>query len=82
MDSLGAAAEDAAARITKALGGSLTTASTGSQRELIAAIGDVIEIVTERSRLAHEAHRVISEMRAREQHEWRSAAQPTRADAD
>jgi hypothetical protein len=42
------------------------------------AIGDVIEIVTERSRLAHNAHRLISEIRKREMDGWRrSTAQET-----
>ena len=70
MDGLGAAGEDAADRITAALGGSLTAAETGTQAELVRAIGDVIDIVTERSRLAHEAHRVITEIRNREAIGW------------
>jgi hypothetical protein len=79
MDDLGAAAEDAAARITSALGGSLAAAATGKQAELVRAIGDVIDIVTERSRLAHEAHRVITEIRNAEAKGWnfkRSGGEP------
>ena len=71
MDDLGAAAEDAAARITSALGGNLAAAATGKQAELVRAIGDVIDIVTERSRLAHEAHRVITEIRNTEAKGWK-----------
>jgi hypothetical protein len=66
MESLGVAAEDAAARITNALGGSVTAAPNSERRDLVSAIGDVIEIVTERSKLAHEAHRLIVEMRHRD----------------
>ena len=62
MNQLGADAEDAAARVTKALGGTLAAAD-GPQQDLVTAMGDVIDIVTERSRLAHEAHRLIVEIR-------------------
>jgi hypothetical protein len=66
MDGLGVAAEDAAGRVTAALGGNIAAAAQGDQHALVTAIGDVIEIVTERSRLAHEAHRLISDIRRRE----------------
>jgi hypothetical protein len=62
MDSLGIQGEDAAARVTAAiphLGGDI-------KDELVTALGDVIEIITERSRLAHEAHRVMTEIRRTE----------------
>ena len=62
MNELGAEAEDAAARIAQALGG-LDARFNTQQHELVSAIGDVIEIVTERSNLAHEAHRLITQFR-------------------
>ena len=72
MDDLGGAAEDAAARITSALGASLAAAAPGKEAELVRAIGDVIDIVTERSRLAHEAHRLITEITNTEAAGWKS----------
>jgi hypothetical protein len=44
---------------------------TKDQAELVAAIGDVIEIVTERSNLAHEAYRLITALRRDEAARWR-----------
>ncbi len=72
MDALGEDAEDAAERVTHALGGTLAQSQNANQQQLVAAIGDVIEIVTERSRLAHEAHRMISALRRQESEQWRS----------
>jgi hypothetical protein len=59
MEELGQHAEDAAARVSDAVG------ATGAQAQarLVAAIGDVLEVTTERSRLAHRAHRLIRDMR-------------------
>jgi hypothetical protein len=78
IDSLGRDAEDAAARVTSALGGKLLAWQNADQRQLLTAIGDVIEIVTRRSQLAHEAHRLISDLRRRESDRWRQsgAAKP------
>ena len=72
MDALGAAAEDAAARITKGIAAGTIGTVTAESNDLLAAIGDVIEIVTERSRLAHEAHRLIVNIRTREMDALRS----------
>ena len=68
MDNLGVAAEDAAARVTEALAQTLSTAD--NRTELTTAIGDVIDIVTERSHLAHEAHRLIVAIRSRNSDRW------------
>lgn len=59
-------AEDTAARMTDALGGNLPATPNTDRAKLVSAIGDVIEILRERSRLAHEAHRVIAELRRHE----------------
>jgi hypothetical protein len=58
MEDLGRAAEDAQARVTAAL-----PECRGEAPKLADAIGDVIEVVTERSRLAHEAHRLMRQLR-------------------
>ena len=63
MEDLGVQAEDAAARLTGALSRLPPATSNPDHQQLVGAIGDVIEIVTERSRLAHEAHRLITELR-------------------
>jgi hypothetical protein len=63
MDTLGIAAEDAAARITNALSGVVGAVPLGERHELVSAIGDVIEIISERSKLSHRAHRLITEIR-------------------
>jgi hypothetical protein len=76
MDALGRDAEDAAARLTQVLGGRINVALHPEQQQLLTAIGDVIEIVTERSRLAHEAHRLISELRRREGEGWKAVSDP------
>jgi hypothetical protein len=68
MDNLGVAAEDAAARVTEALAQTLSTAD--NRADLTTAIGDVIDIVTERSHLAHEAHRLIVAIRSRNSDGW------------
>jgi hypothetical protein len=70
MEALGKDAEDAAARVTELLSTRIDTA-VAERENLLMAIGDVIEIVTERSRLAHNAHRLISEIRRREMDGWR-----------
>jgi hypothetical protein len=70
MDSLGAAAEDAAARITQALSETVITTTGAHREQLLTAIGDVIDIVSERSRLAHRAHRLIVAIRARDVGAW------------
>ena len=58
MEVLGGHAEDAAARLTDAVG------STGiASQKLMVAMGDVIDIASERSTLAHQAHRLIIDMR-------------------
>ena len=62
MDSLGIEGEDAAARVTAAI----PHLSGDVKDELVTALGDVLEIITERSRLAHEAHRVMTEIRRME----------------
>ena len=59
MDALGKDAEDAAARIHKAL----HATPLPTNHMLSEAIGDVIAVVTERSRLAHQAHRLVIELR-------------------
>ena len=72
MDALGKDAEDAAARITELLSATLDALSAAEHREkLLTALSDVIEIVTERSRLAHAAHRLIIEIRRGEIDGWR-----------
>ena len=71
MGTLGQDAEDAAERITASLSGSLASEQNTHQQQLVAAIGDVIDINTERSKLAHEAHRVITDLRRRESDRWR-----------
>lgn len=43
MEMLGHDAEDAAARITRALGGNLKATTDPDQQQLLSAIGDVIE---------------------------------------
>ena len=65
MDALGADAEDAAARITNAVRDNLAPTQHSQHQQLLTAIGDVIEIVTERSKLSHEAHRLITQLRGR-----------------
>jgi hypothetical protein len=74
MNDLGAKAEDAAARMAHALGGSLDPTLNTGQHELVSAIGDVIEIVTERSKLAHEAYRLIGEFRRIDTERWQASA--------
>ena len=74
MNDLGAQAEDAAARVARAVGGSLDATLNAGQHELVSAIGDVIEIVTERSKLAHEAHRLITEFRRMDADRWQASA--------
>ena len=59
MEELGRQAEDAKARVTDAIPACQTPAPA-----LVEAIGDVIEIVTERTRLAHEARRLMIQLRA------------------
>jgi hypothetical protein len=71
MNDLGAKAEDAAARIADALGG-VDAAFGTRQHDLVSAIGDVIEIVTERSNLAHQAHRIITEFRRIDTERWQA----------
>ena len=73
MEALGRDAEDAAARVTELLSTSLDATMAEQREKLLMAIGDVIEIVTERSRLAHNAHRLISDIRRREMDGWRRA---------
>src|ERR1051325_11285672 len=73
MDVLGREAEDAAARVTDLLSGELDTSAGEPRQKLLMAIGDVIEIVTERSRLAHHALRLITDIRQREMDGWRRA---------
>ena len=73
METLGRDAEDAADRVTSALGGSFAPGQNRDQQQLVAAIGDVIEIATERSKLAHEAHRVITDLRRRESERWQQS---------
>ena len=63
MEQLGGNAEDAAARVNDALARSLPRIAAEDGRALVSAIGDVIDIVTERSLLAHEAHRLIRDLR-------------------
>jgi hypothetical protein len=58
METLGKDAEDAAARINTAL----RRTKLPADHRLTQAIGDVIDVVTERSRLAHEAHRLMSRL--------------------
>jgi hypothetical protein len=73
MDALGREAEDAAARVTELLREKLD--ATSEQRQtLLTALSDVIEIVSERGRLAHKAHRLITEIRRREMNGWRRSA--------
>ena len=71
MDTLGKDAEDAAERITASLSGNFAPGQESDKQRLIAAVGDVIDINTERSNLAHEAHRVITDLRRRESDRWR-----------
>jgi hypothetical protein len=63
MEQLGSDAEDAAARVSDSIGSALGNAPLDKQRALLDALADVIEIVTERSTLAHQAHRVILDLR-------------------
>ncbi len=78
MEVLGREAEDAAARVTQALGGKLRASSNPEQQQLLAAIGDVIDVVSERSRLAHQAYRLISDIRHREGEGLRAITEPPR----
>ena len=71
METLGEDAEDAAERITASLSRNLAPGQEIDQQRLVAAIGDVIDINTERSTLAHEAHRVLTDLRRREFERWR-----------
>jgi hypothetical protein len=74
MDALGHDAGDAAARINQAIA---ILGMTPAHQELAAAIGDLIDIITERSRLAHDLHRLITEIRQRDLPEPRiTAADP------
>ena len=63
METLGREAEDAARRVTTALNTIPVPKQEAGQQQLTEAIGDVIELVSERSRLAHEAHKVITDLR-------------------
>ena len=58
MEDLGRLAEDAQARVTDAIPSCQRAAP-----ELVEALGDVIEIVTERTQLAHEARRLVLRLR-------------------
>ena len=58
MEELGRQAEDAQARLTDAIPSCQKAAP-----ELVDALGDVIEIVTERTQLAHEARRLVLRLR-------------------
>jgi hypothetical protein len=73
METLGRDAEDAAGRITVALGGNLAAGPNTDHQQLVAAVCDVIDINTERSKLAHEAYRVITDLRRRESELWRQS---------
>jgi hypothetical protein len=66
MEALGRDAEDAAVRLTTAFKKAPVSAQKADQQQIAEAIGDVIEIVSERSKLAHQAHRVITELRRSE----------------
>lgn len=64
METLGRDADGAVGRITTALSGSLASGQSSlQQQQLVDAIGDVIDIVTERTKLAHEARRMITDLR-------------------
>lgn len=59
MEVLGESGENAAARVVDGIG----HCADRIDGALCAAIGDVLEIMTERSTLAHRAYRLIVEMR-------------------
>lgn len=70
MNTLGVDAEDAVERVTEVLRGTFPEGQNTDRHQLVAAIGDVIEIVTERTRLAHQAHRIISDLQRSEGERW------------
>jgi len=76
MDALGRDAEDAAARVTELLRGTLDPMGVEQRQKLLMAIGDVIEVITERSRLTHNAYRLITDIRRREVEGRRHALVP------
>jgi hypothetical protein len=76
MDVLGREAEDAAARVTELLRETLEPTRAEQRQTLLIAISDVIEVVTERSRLTHHAYRLMTDIRRREMEGWRRALVP------